>query len=130
MPIKVNELPKVARSGRESKYDFTELFDGDIYVIVQGSEDEVEASKADYSCKTDSMRQTVYSAAQKAGHALSTRSTTHEGREAVAVQVTGPYIPRKDRPADENGKTKNNTATDKDADTAPKGDKQKQKQAA
>jgi hypothetical protein len=96
-------MPKVDR-GRSSKYDDlvkSEIFDGQIYVLVQGTEDEVKEGKADYSCKTDSMRQTIYTKAQKLGHALSTRTTEHDGREAVAVQRTGPYVPRKDRPKKE-----------------------------
>ena len=106
MPVKIESMPKIDR-GRRSKYDFNALFDGNPYVLVQGTKEEVEKNEADYSCKTDSFRQTVYAAAVEAGHALKTVTTTHgEGdnaREAVAVQVTGPYVKRERKPKAEGG---------------------------
>ncbi len=89
MPVQVESLPKSGR-GREAKYDFSELFDGNVYRLIRGTEDEVKAGDADFSCKPGSLRQTVYRAALDVGHKLSTRTTEHEGREAVAIQRTGP----------------------------------------
>lgn len=96
MPTQIKEMPKVER-GRTSKYDFEALYDGGVYVLVQGTKDEVKEEKADFSCKPGSFRQTIYTDARSKGHALVTRNLEHEGRPAIAVQVTGPYVPKDER---------------------------------
>jgi hypothetical protein len=114
MPTQIAELPKVER-GRTSKYDFDALYDGNVYVLTQGSKEEVEDNKADFSCKPASFRQTVYTDARSKGHALVTRNIEHDGRPGIAVQVTGPYVPKDerengDKPASSKGKQSAKTA--------------------
>jgi hypothetical protein len=96
MPVKMDELPKVER-GRTSKYDFDALYDGGVYALTQGSKEEVAEGKADFSCKPASFRQTVYTDARNKGLALVTRNIEHDGRPGIAVQVTGPYVPKDER---------------------------------
>lgn len=95
MPVQIKEMPKSNR-GRRSKYDFSQVYDGKTWVLVRGTQEEVDAKTADFTCTPDSLRQTLYRDAQEKGHKLSTRNAEHEGREAVAVQRTGPAEQKSD----------------------------------
>jgi hypothetical protein len=103
MPVQVAEMPKSNR-GRKSKYDFSQVYDGKVWILTRGTQEEVDAGKADFTCKPGSLRQTIYRDALEQGHKLSTRNAEHEGREAVAVKRVGPAEQKSDTNGGEKSK--------------------------
>jgi hypothetical protein len=61
MPKVLKEMPKAQRKGRSPKYDFNEFFTkSDPVELTQGTKEEVEKGKADYSCTTRTMRHNLF----------------------------------------------------------------------
>jgi hypothetical protein len=105
MPTKIKELPKTSR-GREKKYDFTKLYDGSTWVIVQGE---------DFDCEVQSIRQLIYREVAELNKSVKSAETTADsnGQEkpALAFKVI-------DEPPKKRGPRKDSTNGDASKDEA------------
>lgn len=103
MPKRIGDLPK-SRRGRTKKYDFSDQFDGNTWVIVQGE---------DFECEVASIRAHLYREVRETGKSLRSAETEQGGKPALAFQVV--EATEKDekgsKTAKSNGKTKQNQAT-------------------
>lgn len=101
MPEVIAEFPKSKR-GRARKYDFDAQMDGNPWVIVRGTEDEVENGDADFACEVPSIRAHLYREVKERGMALRSTETEHDGREALAFQaIPEDEAPRRAKSEDE-----------------------------
>ncbi len=91
MPTQIKELPKTSR-GREKKYDFSKLYDGNTWVIVQGE---------DFDCEVPSIRQLIYREVAELNKSVKSTATEADGKPALAFQVFNE--PPKQRKATKNG---------------------------
>lgn len=89
MPVSIDTMPKTRR-GRARKYDFTEQMDGNPWVIVKGSDEEVADGDADFACEVATIRAHLYREANEKGMSLRSTEIEHEGREALAFKVIEP----------------------------------------
>lgn len=92
MPQKIDSLPKTSR-GREKKYDFSKLYDGNSWMIVQGE---------DFDCEVPSIRQLIYREVNELGKSVKSSATEVNDKPALAFQVVD-EPPRKRTPKSENG---------------------------
>ncbi len=77
MPKQIETLPKTSR-GREKKYDFSELFDGKTWLIVQGE---------DFDCQVQSIRAHIYREVTELGKSVRSREVEQDGKPALAFKV-------------------------------------------
>jgi hypothetical protein len=86
MPKTLKELPKVTRKGagggRGEMYPYDTWLTGQPIELVQGTKEEVEKGKADYTAKTATILNVVRKAAERRG--LNIKSVTTDG--GVAIQ--------------------------------------------
>jgi hypothetical protein len=78
MPQRIDEMPKSNR-GRAKKYDFSDQFDGNTWVIVKGD---------DFDCEVASIRAHLYREVREAGKSLKSSETEVKGQPALAFKVT------------------------------------------
>lgn len=77
MPQQIDEMPKSNR-GRSKKYDFSEQFDGNTWVIVKGE---------DFDCEVASIRAHLYREVREAGKSLKSSETVVKDQPALAFKV-------------------------------------------
>ena len=83
MPNKIDAFPTRTRA---AKYDFSEVFDGSIYEMIEG---------VDFTVKPASFRTALYSAAKAQNVSINTLMTVRDGKTVFTVQKTD--APRKTR---------------------------------
>lgn len=84
MADRIDAMPKLSR-GRSKKYDFTPYFDGNPWVLVRGTKEEVANGEADFDATLKSIRATLYRDAADKGLKVKSAFTTHNDREAIAI---------------------------------------------
>jgi hypothetical protein len=78
MPKQIDSLPKTSR-GREKKYDFSKLYDGNTWLLVRGE---------DFDSEVQSIRQLIYrEVAETLNKSVKSSATEVDGKEALAFQV-------------------------------------------
>src|SRR6266498_2357030 len=74
MAKKVDALPPRVGGHRKEEYDYDTFLDGNVWLLTQGTKEQVETGEADYSSSHVTMTSSLRGAARRRGLKIDTRS--------------------------------------------------------